>query len=69
MFPEYTLGFSLVATFFVILWLVMYPLFMWESLTFRNSDGIKGHLISIVTILFSCGFVNLFIFLADKLKG
>lgn len=48
---------SAVCFIFYTIWVVMYPLELWESLTFRNGEGIKGHAFSIVTIVFLIGFV------------
>ena len=36
-------------------WMFAYPSIVWESLTFRNDDGIKGHLISIANWIWLIG--------------
>jgi len=43
---------------FYLLWCVIYPRELWESLTFRNDDGLRGHFVSVLTILFMIGFIN-----------
>ena len=69
MFPEHTLGCSIVATVFFVAWIFMYSDILWESLTFRNHNGIKGHCLSLATVLFLLGFVNFVVFILNKLIG
>ena len=67
MFPKLLLAPSIIATIFFVYWAFVYPTLLWESLTFRSSDGIKGFVISILTIIFLLGFVNFFIFVTNEL--
>jgi hypothetical protein len=69
MFPEYLSGLSIIASLFTVIWSIKYPTIIWESLTFRNKAGVKGHLISVATLLFFFGFVNLIIIIANKIMG
>jgi len=66
MLPEFLSFPSMVATYFVILWLFRAPHETWQSLTFKNEDGVMGHLISFVTILYFVGFLNFLFFLFKK---
>lgn len=61
-----TFGFSLVCMIFWIIWLVQYPAIIWDSMRFRNDEGLLGHVMSVLTILFFLGFVNA-IYLITKL--
>lgn len=69
MFPEYTIGFSIIAAIFYLIWTILYPSILWESMTFRNHEGFKGHLASVACIVFFLGFVNLVIIIANKVNG
>lgn len=64
--PDYLLGVSFIAAIFFISWIFMYPSILWESITFRNNEGVKGYLMSLGTILFLVGFANSICFLAEK---
>jgi len=61
---------AIIASIFFISWIVLFPAFLWEAMTFRNRKGFIDVLVSIATILYFLGFVftivyitNTFIFL------
>lgn len=58
---------GLVMLFFTAVWIVRYPESFLNSLTFRNREGIKGHLISAVTIVWIIGGAATLIWLAEFL--
>jgi hypothetical protein len=51
---------SLVSALFMVLWIIKYPSEIFESLTFRNEEGVKGHLLSVLSWLFFA-MANLFV--------
>ena len=55
----------LVCMFFVTLYLVLYPTMYWDSLMFRNNDGLMGIAVSVGCWVFFLGFVGGFTIIAQ----
>jgi len=57
-----------IMTIFVLFWLIKDPWILWKSLIFQLDDGIWGHIVSIIIIIFTIGAIS-FIILIFGVSG
>jgi len=53
---------------FICHWIVNYPKQHWDSLTFRNGDGIKGHFVSVITWIWQLGAIATLVWIVALLS-
>jgi len=65
----YILGFSVIATFSVLIWIVFYPKAMWEVMTFQNNSNNRfvDCMASLGVIVYFLGFIYLLMFFLVKI--